>query len=106
MPVTLESLKKAAPLKRASVTIPGLESLGKITIREFTFAEQQHYANLGKQSAIEGIAWALSTCVEGLEGVTADDINDIEPSVATRITTEIFKLSGLMPDSSEEAEGN
>ena len=106
MSITLDQLKKAAPLKKAQVKIEGLESLGAITIREFTFAEQQHYASLGKQSAVDGIAWALSTCVEGLAGMTPEDINDIEPSIATRITTEIFKLSGLMPDSVEEAEGN
>ena len=106
MPISLDQLKAAAPLKTATIQVEGLESLGKITMREMSFAEQRKYAELGKENAVEGIAWVLSTCVDGLAGLTVDDLNDLNPTVTGKLTTEVFRLSGLLPEDNEALEGN
>ena len=100
----VDKLIAAAPLRSEVVEIEGF---GPLTVRELSFSERQEYSEACRGSSVaEGLVFALSRCVDGLEDITQSDLDKIAQGVVDEITNTLFGLSGLLADAVDDAEGN
>lgn len=104
---SIAALKAACPIKQIEVNIGDTEE--KIVLRELTVADRGEHSRLAKEKPDDYLYLACFLVARSCPDLSDNDIDELLTLGAKHIETlslEVCKISGLLPDSIEDAAKN